>query len=350
MTVMEELLIDEKDNILVIAPHPDDESIGCGGVLLSYPSHCTVVVVTDGSKGSRGEKLSKEADIRKKQFDAAMKVCNVNKVIYLGLPDGEMFDHHDCFRDISFKQYTKIFIPSVIDNHPDHMAVAKCALEEITKQCGDEFDKHMLFQYEVHSTLAEPSHYLNITDVIDEKIKMINCHRDQCMFMPYSDMARKMAELRALQAGMKDEYLETFTLIKDNVIDNNIFEREIKIQKQKLIIFILSRWLENKILKKSYINTVKSSGIRRVSIYGGAIVGKLLFCELEQNGIEVVDVFDRREINLYGRVSKSVKNGDKSVDAVFISVVQSTSSIEKELIENGYKKTITIFNLIEEMQ
>ena len=40
--------IDEKARILIVSPHPDDETIGCGGILAKYGSQCDVVVLTDG--------------------------------------------------------------------------------------------------------------------------------------------------------------------------------------------------------------------------------------------------------------------------------------------------------------
>ena len=47
------------ERVLIIAPHPDDEVIGCGGVILNYleqGSDVTVVIVTNGEYGCFGEK------------------------------------------------------------------------------------------------------------------------------------------------------------------------------------------------------------------------------------------------------------------------------------------------------
>ena len=43
--------IKSKDRILVVAPHPDDESIGMGGVLALYKRQCDVLLLTDGRHG-----------------------------------------------------------------------------------------------------------------------------------------------------------------------------------------------------------------------------------------------------------------------------------------------------------
>lgn len=46
-----EFVIDKEDKILIVAPHPDDESIGCGGLLALYGKQCDVRLLTDGRRG-----------------------------------------------------------------------------------------------------------------------------------------------------------------------------------------------------------------------------------------------------------------------------------------------------------
>jgi len=48
---MKHLDFTSSDRLLVVAPHPDDESIGCGGLLLKHADKCDVAVLTDGRHG-----------------------------------------------------------------------------------------------------------------------------------------------------------------------------------------------------------------------------------------------------------------------------------------------------------
>lgn len=63
---------------LIIAPHMDDESLGCGGLLAKYPDESVVVVLTDS-----GERRAAE-------YAAAMEVLGVRDSRTLGLPDGSL--------------------------------------------------------------------------------------------------------------------------------------------------------------------------------------------------------------------------------------------------------------------
>ena len=51
------IVIDSEDKIAIIAPHPDDECIGVGGILSLYPELCDVFVLTDGRYGGKGKKM-----------------------------------------------------------------------------------------------------------------------------------------------------------------------------------------------------------------------------------------------------------------------------------------------------
>ena len=64
--------ISTDDKICVLAPHADDEVIGCGGLLAKYGKQCDVVLLTDGAFGgdekiqkTREDELSKVMDFLK---------------------------------------------------------------------------------------------------------------------------------------------------------------------------------------------------------------------------------------------------------------------------------------------
>ncbi len=61
---------------VVLAPHQDDESMGCGGLLAKYPGECLVVVVTDSGP------------VRAAEFERAMAELGVTTWVNLGFPDG----------------------------------------------------------------------------------------------------------------------------------------------------------------------------------------------------------------------------------------------------------------------
>ena len=72
------------ERVLVIAPHPDDEVLGCGGVLALHAmrgDRVRVVVLTDGAAG--GDAEAREAETR-----AAATVLGLEQVEFLGLEDG----------------------------------------------------------------------------------------------------------------------------------------------------------------------------------------------------------------------------------------------------------------------
>ncbi len=63
---------------LIVAPHMDDESLGCGGLLAKHPEECQVLVVTDS-----GEQRAAE-------HARAIGLLGLGESITLGYPDGEV--------------------------------------------------------------------------------------------------------------------------------------------------------------------------------------------------------------------------------------------------------------------
>jgi LmbE family N-acetylglucosaminyl deacetylase len=127
--------------VLVIAPHPDDECTGCGGVIalhLDAGDHVTVIQVTDG-RGSRAQGLDAEtmARVRLQEGRAAAEALGVNCLEQWGLHEGEWSESDLVarLRDALMRlQPNIIYAPSCIDFHPEHVRVARAlaaALDDI---------------------------------------------------------------------------------------------------------------------------------------------------------------------------------------------------------------------------
>lgn len=120
------------DRILVVSPHPDDETLGAAGYMeRAVAAHATVhiVLATDGNK--HGLK-----DIRHQEIiNATTKLgLSANAITFLDFPDGALSNQKDFIKRLQAEVDT--FQPNIImgthpeDIHPDHAAVGK-AIEEI---------------------------------------------------------------------------------------------------------------------------------------------------------------------------------------------------------------------------
>ena len=63
-----EIVFSSGDRIAVIAPHPDDESLGTSSALLLAPERTDIFVLTDGSHGCRDRTVEEEAAVRRRML------------------------------------------------------------------------------------------------------------------------------------------------------------------------------------------------------------------------------------------------------------------------------------------
>ena len=171
----EELIFDSDDSIAVIAPHPDDECLCAAAALIMAPERTDVYVISDGSHGNAGRSVEEEAVVRKRQFDAEMDYVKPRKHVWLGYEDTKLAEHYEAANEIDFTRYTKVFLPWNESPHPDHRACAYMCCEAIVRQkaIAD------CYMYELNAPFRRPTHFCDITDVIEEKRKLIGFHEDQ---------------------------------------------------------------------------------------------------------------------------------------------------------------------------
>jgi LmbE family N-acetylglucosaminyl deacetylase len=200
---MENLSFSASARILVLAPHPDDESIGCGGLLLKYRGQCDVVVLTDGRHGGlSGQSETETMTLRKLEFERVIAYSGVKKWNFLGVEDGKLSEHFEQFATLDLSGYDAIFCPAPGENHEDHACVYKFLLKLKTQA--------QIFGYEVWSALGSPSHYIDISDVVDEKKRLIGFYESQVAQVDYVSKAIGLNCFRGMLVYPAVQYAEAY--------------------------------------------------------------------------------------------------------------------------------------------
>jgi LmbE family N-acetylglucosaminyl deacetylase len=120
---------------LVVAPHPDDETLGCGATIARKArsgSTVTVVVVSDGSRSHTGGGISPEqlAAIRRAEAERAVRRLGPGvRLEFLNFPDGELDRHRDALTErlrtyVADLRPQDVFSPALREPPADHRAVA----------------------------------------------------------------------------------------------------------------------------------------------------------------------------------------------------------------------------------
>jgi LmbE family N-acetylglucosaminyl deacetylase len=201
-------------SMLVIAPHQDDEAIGCGGALalqVRAQGAASVVILQDGADGydELGFTRQELVSLRNEESRRAAAV--------LGLESPRFLKHADLaaasrqaaeeVRSIMIdKRVDAVFVPFVLDGHPDHRT-ANYILAEALR--GVDW-KVRVFGYEVWG-LCIPNVIVVIDDVMDQKISMLSCFDFANKAVDYvqSTKGLNMYHSRMLGAGMC-KYAERF--------------------------------------------------------------------------------------------------------------------------------------------
>jgi LmbE family N-acetylglucosaminyl deacetylase len=183
--------------VLAFAPHPDDESIGCGGTLALLAPRCPVkvVLITDGS--GAGALPPGTAEKRQAEFANALAALGVGEQACLNEPDGE-FSDTPAFRDkvkalLEDERPNWVFLPSPLDCHRDHVRAAVV----LTELCRQARSVEQLLYYEVWSPVPA-THVVDITSVVEKKRAALQSHITSLAHRDYLNVSLGMSQYRSL--------------------------------------------------------------------------------------------------------------------------------------------------------
>lgn len=221
--------IAEMKKVLIIAPHMDDEVLGCGGTicrhLKSGDKVCVIFIAHRVYNHSFDERRN---TIERKHALKAKSVLGYNDAIFLNLDD-ERLDA--CIQDIIIpleKSFFDIkpavvYIPFRGDNNQDHRAVFDAA-RVVLRSAATPFVEEV-YMYDTPSSTEQspplpenaflPNYYINIKNTINRKINAFRCYETEGRKYPHPRSAEAVkiaAQKRGIESGF--EYAEAFMMLR----------------------------------------------------------------------------------------------------------------------------------------
>jgi N-acetylglucosamine malate deacetylase 1 len=216
--------------VMVISPHPDDETLGCGATLLKHKKNKDKIYWLNVTKAGIDSNYSDK--FIKKREQEIKKVCKSYKfdgyynsnfpTKFLDqIPTSNLIDSLNVF--INKIKPNKIFIPSNSDVHSDHKIVYSIC-QNFAKTFRYPFVKKILSYETISETnfnftnknSFNPNVFEDVTFFLNKKISIMKIYKSELKKHPFPrsvDAIKSLAILRGSQANYK--YAEGFELIKE---------------------------------------------------------------------------------------------------------------------------------------
>lgn len=218
-------------NVLAIGCHPDDIEVSCAGTMAKYVKQGHKVTVCHVANGNLGHAIIEPAELREMRRQEAInagKLAGI-EVVTCDVGDVMVYEGQKSQRDLVC-DVMRTYKPDVIITHsptdymPDHVAVSRLVFDASfavsvphykTAVDGAVDVVPLYYMDNLAGLNFNPTEYVDITDEIDLKIDMLNCHESQIKWMmdhdkiDFPEWVRSCARFRGIQCGV--QYAEAFT-------------------------------------------------------------------------------------------------------------------------------------------
>jgi N-acetylglucosamine malate deacetylase 1 len=218
--------------VLVIAPHPDDETIGAGGALarhIALGDEVLWCIVTQGYSPPWSEETLISAG---KQIDQVQKIYGFHEVFRLGFPTVKLNTVPHIELCTAIQEVMKESNPDIVyttsrnDANLDHRIVYDCTLVAVRPLPGNTVRR--ILSYEIGYTgpfgvpagasLFLPNVFINVTPYMNKKLAAMKCYETELREAPHPrsiEGIKLLARSRGLSLGF--EFAECFELVRETL-------------------------------------------------------------------------------------------------------------------------------------
>lgn len=193
--------------ILILSPHPDDETLGCGGtlkLLSESGAQIDVLFMTRGELGLETPELATPQvqeqlmEVRVTEAREACRLLGASGVDFLDGHDGRLAEQPDLARAIQTRLragcYDRVFCPWPHEKHVDHLSTFR-----LLQRALQGYEKPMqVWLYEVWTPLARPSICVPIDLTMEAKLAAIRSYQSQLACLDYLSAFQGLAAFRGL--------------------------------------------------------------------------------------------------------------------------------------------------------
>jgi N-acetylglucosamine malate deacetylase 1 len=216
--------------VLVVAPHPDDEILGCGGTLLRHKAEGAelgwLIVTGISERGGWSAEIMQQRDV---EIGKVAELVGFDQVFNLRLPStqldmlpmGELVDRFSAV--FSEFQPQEVFVPHRSDVHTDHRLVFDAAAA-----CTKWFRYPSVKRVLAYETISEtdfsldqnnffrPNYFFDISEYLERKLEIMLIYKSELGDFPFprsNEAIRALAALRGSASGFVAA--EAFQLLRE---------------------------------------------------------------------------------------------------------------------------------------
>lgn len=215
-------------NVVIVAPHADDESLGAGGALLRHKAKGDSihwVIVTSPTHKDYSNDFIKN---RKKQISKIKKMYDFDSLIELDFEPTSLNSNN--FKSLLEKMKCSFneISPNILytcypyDAHSDHLFTYKASVAATKKFRTDSIEKVLIYETLSETNFSDsmthkfnPNYYINVTDFFEQKVKILSLYDSEIKNHPFprsKNSIKSLAELRGSESNCL--YAEAFQLFK----------------------------------------------------------------------------------------------------------------------------------------
>ena len=213
------------NNILIIAAHPDDEVLGCGGTVAKMSKNgdnVDVLIISDGvsSRNLKDKVLKKNLILRRKACKLSCDLLGINKPDFENFPDNQLDKIPLLKITRVIEKKIKKIKPNIIFTHHwgdlniDHQKISKAVITACRPQKSNNVKTLLFFEipssteWQISSkkNLFSPNWFFDISSTINLKIKALKFYKSELKKSPHPRslaVIKTLAEWRGAVVGSK---------------------------------------------------------------------------------------------------------------------------------------------------